>query len=249
MKSFIEDYINLCISQITHLRDRSAASIMAAAQAVADAIQNEKGYFLFGSGHSALIAHEAFWRAGGLAPALPIIDPTEGDAERLPGYAPIVLDHYDLQPGSVIVVISNSGINPLPIEVALECKARGLTVIAITCLSHSQAVASRHPSGRKLFEAADIVIDTQGAPGDAVLDLPGVPGRVGPTSTLLGAAIVEAISVQAAAVLVERGVTPPVLVSANLPEGDAHNRALIEHYRNRLFRRQISTVDARATRS
>lgn len=249
MTNPIEQYLNVCIDQLSHLRDLSAESIAAAGEAVADAIQNNKGYFLFGSGHSALIAHEAFWRAGGLAPALPIVDPTGGDAERLPGYAPIVLEHYDLQPGSVIVVISNSGINPLPVEVALECKARGLTVIAITCLAHSQAVASRHPGGKKLYEVADIVIDTQGLPGDAALDLPGVPGRVGPTSTLLGAAIVEAISVQATAVLVERGVTPPVLVSANLPEGDAHNRALVERYRNRLFRRQISTVDARSTHS
>ncbi len=249
MTSFIEDYLTICIEQLALLRERSAASIAAAAEVVADAIQNDKGYFLFGSGHSALIAHEAFWRAGGLAPALPIVDPTEGDAERLPGYAPIVLDHYDLQPGSVIVVISNSGINPLPVEVALECKARGLTVIAITCLAHSQQVASRHPEGKKLYEVADIVIDTQGLPGDAALEMPGVPGRVGPTSTLLGAAIVEAISVQATAALVARGVTPPVLVSANLPEGDAHNRALIERYRNRLFRRQVSTVDAKSTRS
>ncbi len=248
MAGYIEDYMNVCIDQLTQLRDRSASAIDAAAQAVADAIQNDRGYFLFGSGHSALIAHEAFWRAGGLAPALPIPDPTWGDAERVPGYGLTLLAHYDLQPGSVIVVISNSGINPLPIEVALECKARGLTVVAITCLEHSQNVPSRHPGGKKLYEVADIVIDTQGVPGDAALDLPGVPGRVGPTSTLLGAAIVEAIAVQAAAVLAERGVVPPVLVSANLPEGDAHNQALIERYRARLVRYEVPTVDVKPTR-
>ncbi len=241
----IERYLNVCIEQLGQLRDRSAGAIEAAGQAVADAIQNDRGYFLFGSGHSALIAHEAFWRAGGLAAALPIADPLGGDAERLPGYGVALLAHYDLQPGGVIVVISNSGINPLPVEVALECKARRLTVIAITCLAHSQSVASRHSGGKKLYEVADIVIDTQGAPGDAALDLPGVPGRIGPTSTLLGAAIVEAIAVQTAAILAERGFAPPVLVSSNLPEGDAHNRALVERYQRRLIRFEVPTVDVK----
>lgn len=245
MADSIERYLNVCIEQLIQLRERSANAIDAAAHAVADAIQADKGYFLFGSGHSALIAHEAFWRAGGLAPALPISDPSWGDAERLPGYGVTLLGHYDLQPGSVMVVISNSGINPLPVEVAIESKERGLTVIAITCLAHSQNVPSRHPSGKKLYEVADIVIDTQGVPGDAALELPGVPGRVGPTSTILGVAIVEAISVQAAAILAERGIVPPVLVSSNLPEGDMHNRKLVERYRNRLIRSEVPTVDAK----
>ena len=249
MAESIERYLNICIEQLIQLREHSVNAIDAAAQAVADAIQADKGYFLFGSGHSALIAHEAFWRAGGLAPALPILDPSWGDAERLTGYGVTLLEHYDLQAGSVMVVISNSGINPLPVEVAMESKGRGLTVIAITCLAHSQNVPSRHPSGKKLYEVADIVIDTQGVPGDAALELPGVPGRVGPTSTILGVAIVEAISVQAAAILVERGIVPPVLVSSNLPEGDIHNRKLIERYRNRLIRSEVPTVDAKPRRS
>jgi len=244
----IERYLNVCIKQLTQLRDQSAEAIDAAAQAVADALQNDKGYFLFGSGHSALIAREAYWRAGGLAPALPIPDPMHGDAERLPGFGLTLLAHYDLQPGGVIVVISNSGINSLPVEVALECKGRGLTVVAITCMAHSRQVDSRHPGGRKLYEIADIVIDTQGDLGDATLELPNTPGRVGPTSTLLGAAIVEAISVQAAAYFVERGLTPPVLVSSNLPEGDAHNRELAARYRDKLIRYEVPTVDVGAAR-
>ena len=245
MNNPMQGYLDLCISQLADVRDRSAQAIDSAARAVADAIQNDRGYFLFGSGHSGLIAQEAFWRAGGLAPALPIQDPLEGDAERLPGYALRLLAHYDLQPGSVILIISSSGINPLPIEMALESKARGLTVIALTCLAHSREVASRHPSGRKLHELADIVIDTHGLPGDAVLEMPSVPGRVGPTSTVLGAAIINAITVAAAAHLTARGIVPPVLVSSNLPEGDAHNARLIARYRGRLIRFAIPTADAK----
>ncbi len=244
MENPIEHYLDTCIRQLEAVRDQSAEAIDAAARAVAEAIENDRGYYLFGSGHSGLTAHEAFWRAGGLAPALPIDDPLEGDAERLPGYAIKLLAHYELQPGGVIVIISNSGINPLPIEMAMESKARGLTVIAVTCLEHAAGVASRHAGGRKLHELAEIVIDTQGIPGDAVLEMPSVPGRVGPTSTVLGAAIVNAISVAAARHLADRGIVPPVLVSSNLPEGDAHNARLVTRYRSRLARTLIPTADA-----
>jgi len=241
----IDDYLETCIGQLAALRAGSFAGIAAAAEAVAIAIQADKGYFLFGSGHSALIAREAFWRAGGLAPALPIDDPAEGDAERVPGYIVGVLAHYDLQPGSVMIIVSNSGINHAPIEAALECKARGVTVIAITCLAHSRPSASRHPSGRRLFEIADIVIDTQGIPGDAVVSLHGLPGRVGPTSTVVGAAIIDAIAVGAAARLLERGLEAPVLVSSNLPEGDAHNARLVARYRSRLVRSLIPSANVK----
>lgn len=241
----INDYLETCIGQLAALRAGSFPAIAAAAEAVAAAIQAGKGYFLFGSGHSALIAREAFWRAGGLAPAVPIDDPSEGDAERVPGYVVGLLAHYDLQPGSVMLIVSNSGINHAPIEAALEAKARGLTVIAITCLAHSRQYASRHPSGSRLFELADIVIDTQGIPGDAVVALPGLPGRVGPTSTVVGAAIIDAITVGAAAALQERGLEVPVLVSSNVPEGDEHNARLVARYRGRLVRNLIPTADAR----
>jgi uncharacterized phosphosugar-binding protein len=126
---------------------------------------------------------------------------------------------------------------------ALLCKAAGLTVIAITALAHSTAVESRHSSGKKLYEVADIVINTHGIPGDAGLDLPGGKFKSGATSTLIGAAIVQAITVQAAALLAERGIEPPVFISANLPQGDAHNKKVIARYRSRLVRHQIPVME------
>jgi uncharacterized phosphosugar-binding protein len=140
-----------------------------------------------------------------------------------------------------MIVISNSGINPVPIEMAMLAKEAGLIVVAITSRAHSQSVNSRHSSGKRLYEVADIVIDNRGVPGDAAIPLPSVNFKSGATSTVAGTAIVQAIVVQAAALLAERGITPPVFISANLPAGDAHNRELVSRYRSHLARYFISS--------
>jgi len=241
MTTYIDQYLTLAIERLQALARDSADDIHRAAEAVADAIANDRDFLLFGSGHSALIARDAAGRAGGLMPALQIEDVADGDAERLEGMAKVILGRYDLRAGSVIVIISNSGINVVPIEMALLAKAAGLTVIAVTSLAHSQSVRSRHSSGKKLYEVADIAIDTHGVPGDAVLELPGSPAKSGALSTLLGSAIVQALTVQTAALLAERGIEPPVLISANVSGGDEHNRALVERYWSRLARHQISS--------
>ena len=171
---------------------------------------------------------------------LTIDDVAEGDAERVEGLAQYILARYDLRTGSVIAVISQSGLNPTPIEVALLTKQLGLTVIVITSLSHSQSVASRHSSGKKLYEVGDIVIDTHGVPGDATMEFPQSQIKSGALSTVLGAAIVQAITVQTAALLFERGIKPPIWVSANVPGGDENNNALLEKYRPRMVRYQMA---------
>lgn len=239
----ISDVFNQAIKQLKCVEEAEAGPIRRAAELVADAIAADKIFYLFGSGHSAFIAGDAYWRAGGLAPALPIPEPLGGDAERLPGFAAVLLGHYQLQAGSVIIIISNSGINPLPIELAMECHQLGLKVVAITNKEHSAAVPVRHAGGKKLMELADVVIDTHGVPGDAALTLPGTNIRVGPTSTAVGTTIIQAIVAEAAGILQERGIQPPVIISANLPEGDAWNRKLAEKYRSQLVRCEISTVD------
>lgn len=240
MTSYMDSYFAVAIERLQTLARESGDAVHRAAQAVADAIANDRDFLLFGSGHSALIARDATGRAGGLLPALHIEDVAEGDAERLEGMAKVILGRYDLRAGSVIVIISNSGINAVPIDMAMLAKAAGLTVIAITSLAHSQSVQSRHSSGKKLYEVADIVIDTHGIPGDAAVELPGGL-KGGALSTLLGSAIVQALTVQAAALLAERGLEPPVLISANVPGGDEHNRALVERYWPRLVKHKISS--------
>jgi uncharacterized phosphosugar-binding protein len=243
MANIINTYLAYCRTQLEQVEKDSGQAIDEAAQAIARAIIEERNYYLFGSGHSALIAQEAWWRAGGLAPAVPIPDPLGGDVERVSGVAIAYLMHYDLSPGDVILVISNSGMNHLPIEIALECKSRGMTVIALTSLAHSQSVESRHPSGKRLFEIADIVIDTLGVPGDAAIQLTGSEFMVGPTSTVIGAAIVEAITARAAEIMQAEGYPPPLVVSVNTTAGDTHNRQITSKYRNRLVRYIVPTVD------
>src|SRR5580700_6416258 len=117
----------------------------------------------FGSGHSEIISREIIGRAGGLVCVTGIIDPTGGFIENLPGYGERLAARYDrqyqLKAGETVIVISNSGKNASPIDVALYAKAKGLTVAALTCLAMSRVTPSQHPSGKRLFEVADHVLD------------------------------------------------------------------------------------------
>jgi uncharacterized phosphosugar-binding protein len=200
-------------------------------------------FHVFGSGHSHALAEETYHRAGGLVPVnaiqevflTPLTPPrTSGQLERVPGLAKIILDDHDLRPGEVLMVISNSGINAVPVEVALEGKSRGLTVVALTSLRHSQGVPSRHPGGQRLFEIADIVLDNCGEPGDAAVHYEGFDGTVGPTSFLAGAYIINSLVCRVVELFVEQGLTPPVYLSANVPGGDEHNQKLEARYRGRI---------------
>lgn len=209
----------------------------------AQSIIADKLVYTFGSGHSRYIAGEVYWRAGGLASVMMIEDPTNGDAERVENYAETFMKAYNIQPGDMLFVISNSGINPVPIGVARYGKEAGATVIAVTNLEHSQQGTSRDASGKKLYEVADIILNTMGVRGDAVVGLPGVDWKVGPTSTIVSVSMLNAIVAQTATNLMEQGITPPVLISANVPEGDEHNQALSDKYWQRLaqFPRQTAT--------
>jgi uncharacterized phosphosugar-binding protein len=157
-----------------------------------------------------------------------------GQLERVAGLAKIILEGHDLRSGEVLMVISNSGINAVPVEVALEGKARGLTVIALTSLNHSRSVSARQPNGSRLFEIADIILDNCGDPGDAAVQYQGVRGRVAPTSLLAGAYLINSLVCRVVELFLAKGLTPPVYLSANVPGGDEHNRALEAKYRGRI---------------
>lgn len=173
----------------------------------------------FGSGHSQLVAKDIVGRAGSFIPVNEIIDRTEDMAEQIEGYGTRLLEYYDNQyqllPGEVVVIVSNSGVNPLPIEIALGAKKRGLHAIAITNVAQSRALPSRHSSGQRLFEAASLALSTHAPAGEATVAVPGVTGKVGTIATAVGTALINAIVVAAAHTAAERGAPVPVYVSEN----------------------------------
>lgn len=214
-----------------------------ACREVARSLRDGGVLHVFGSGHSMLPAIDATFRAGGLAPVNLLHDPSlapweptrVGRIERLPGYGTALAELQDLRAGEVLVVISHSGINAVPIEVAQHATQRGLTVVAITSAPHSRASRPRHPDGLRLLDVADIVLDTHAPEGDVTLTLPDGT-ETGPTSTLLAVLLVHSLAIGAMEHLVAAGAPLPVLRSMNRTSGEDTNDAAIAPYRGRLSR-------------
>ena len=239
----IPAYYEAVVHLLGEVQRSQAVAIERAADLIYASLVADGIIHMFGSGHSQLVAEEAFHRAGGLIPvnlmAEPFLSPLtpprkSGRQERVSGIAAILLDYHEPRPDEVLLIISNAGINPVPVELALEGKERHLTIISITSLRHAQAVASRHPSGKRLFEVADLVIDNCGEPGDSVVSYSGLSEKVGPTSLVAGAFIVNSIVCGVVERYLAKGLMPPVYLSANLPGGDEHNRRLEAKYKGRI---------------
>ena len=229
-----ERYFETVQRILAQVREANRESIPAAARIVAETIERDGIVHVFGSGHSQLLAVEIAGRAGGLAAIEVIFDPGQGKAEVLEGYAATLLRDYVLQPPDCLIVISNSGRNAAPIEMARIGRDAGLKVVVVTALDFSRSVISRHSSGAHLYELADAVLDTCGAAGDAAVRVAGAPADTGPTSTVIGAALLNAMLVQAVAELVRRGVEPPIFVSQNVDNSRQRNDALRARYRGRV---------------
>ena len=224
---------------LENARSLNAPVIARLAPVIGQSIARGGVVHTFGSGHSELISREIIGRAGGLVCVTGIIDPTGGFIENLPGYGERLAERYDRQyqmiAGETVIVISNSGKNASPIDVALYAKARGLTVAALTCLSMSRAAASQHPSGKRLFEVADHVLDNGGVPGDAIVEVAdGI--SAGPTSTLIGCSVLNWLMLEVVEWLRSNGHPLPVLRSQNLPGSVERNRELALRYKDRLSR-------------
>ena len=220
-----------------------AQAFDAARDAVAAALTADRLIYVAGSGHSHLIAEEAFYRAGGLAAAQAVLDPElmlhlgahrSTMLEREPGRAERVLSDYPVGAGDVMIVVSNSGRNAYPIEMALAAKARGATTIALTSLKHAQATTARHASNKRLFEVADIVLDNGGDYGDAALPVGDDGLRMGPTSTIIGTFILDAVLAEAADKALREGVAVDIYQSANRQGSEAGTEAMIARWRARI---------------
>lgn len=239
-----EAYIDKLQTLLERIKLEQASAIAAAGQLVADALVGDGVVHTFGTGHSHLIADEAFFRAGGIAAINPILDERliflkgaleSTRAERVPGFAQSLFDKEQVGPADVAILISNSGRNNVPVEMAFAFKARGVKVIAITSVEQSRSSVPLHESGRRLFELADVTIDNCVPPGDALLTMPGLAAPIAPSSTVAGAAIINSIVIEAVAETIRRGGEVPVLPSANL-DGVTEERLkeLLSRYRGRI---------------
>jgi uncharacterized phosphosugar-binding protein len=224
----------------TALRE-TAPSLDAAAAIVERTFAADGLLYIFGSGHSHMFAEEAFYRAGGPIQICPILHPPhmlhEGAVqstvlEREPGHASDLLDRYELDlERDAMLVVSNSGVNALPVEVADTAHRRGLPVIAITSMSYASAVDRPGP---RLADVADVVIDNHCPPGDAIVELgPQLPSA-GPASSVIGLALLNSLLVEAADRALRTGSHVELLLSANMPGAAEHNAALVEDYQARV---------------
>ena len=239
------DYINIVSDTVRRAYEEQTDVIYAAASLLANTVENKKNVFVFGCSHAGIIAEEVFYRTGGLAVINPIFFPAmmlntrpvtmTSSLERIPGIGKTIFEKNSIKKGDLLILHSVSGRNTVPVEMALTAKENGVNTVCITNLNYSRAVTSRHPCGKRLFEVCDIVIDNKGETGDAAVTVDGLPEKIGPTSTVVGAALINAIVIDATNKMIEDGIVPPVLMSANLDGGDEHNAAIFKEYKDNIF--------------
>jgi uncharacterized phosphosugar-binding protein len=214
--------------------DRAAEAVMQAAKAGGI-------IYLFGTGHSHMLAEEGHYRAGGFAPVTPMLVSSlmihesataSSRYERLPGLAPIILSRYQPSEKDVLFIFSNSGVNAVPVEMALAAREAGTTVIGILSREYC-AQAPLSPLGKRLYEVVDIVIDNQTPPGDAIVAIGQSGLHSGPTSTIVGAFLLNAVLTEAIWRLYAEGEVPPVYISSNIPGAAEHNAALLQQFKPR----------------
>ncbi|GAA2071338.1 SIS domain-containing protein [Actinomadura alba] len=226
-------------SLLDDLDARSAPAIRAAAELLLDAIEADGIVHAAGAGHSLTLVCETFYRAGGVAPVRPLWDPSvlpladalgSTEAERRPGLGRSVVQNAAPTPPDVAVVFSTSGRNPYPVEIAQECAARGMAVIAVT--SPDASVRADARAETRLADHATVVIDTAVPPGDVVYPL-GSP-HTAAVSTILASYAWSRLLAELDDLATARGVDLPRWVSANIPGGDAVNERLLARYRDRI---------------
>ncbi|MCZ4509699.1 SIS domain-containing protein [Streptomyces sp. ActVer] len=242
-------FFDAAIGLLQRVRDEEAGAVEAAGTLIADTVADGGRLFAFGAGHSSLAAQDLVYRAGGLALmnllAVPgavgvdVVPATLGSAlERVDGLASAVLDTSPARSGDVLVIISLSGRNALPVEMAMHARALGLKVIGVTSVAYASETKSRHTSGTYLKDHCDIVLDSKIAIGDAELTLESVPAPFAPASTVVTSALLQAVMATAAGTLADRGIEPPLLRSGNVDGGHEWNGRVFEEYGDRIFYRR-----------
>ncbi|MFH9107241.1 SIS domain-containing protein [Streptomyces albus] len=247
-RSAADDFFDAAIALLQQVRDGEGDAVREAGALLADTVAAGGRVFAFGAGHSSLPAQDTVYRAGGLAvmnllniPGAVGVDirpATLGSAlERVPGLAAAALDSSPARAGDLLVVISLSGRNALPVELAMNARALGLKVIGITSLAYSRETRSRHTTGTFLKDHCDLVVDSRIALGDAELTAEGVGAPFAPASTVVTSALMQAVVAEATCALARKGIEPPMLRSGNVDGGHDWNARVMDAYADRIFYR------------
>jgi uncharacterized phosphosugar-binding protein len=251
----VNRYVDAVTTQLDRIVSDQAGAIDAAAAACADSIERDGLVFSFGTGHGSFAALEMFPRTGTIAGFRPIAElPITlmhhifGDMgthqyrflHKQEGYGDAILRAHRLDAVDTMILFSQSGLNAVILDIAVECRRRGLTVVGVTSIAHSSQVPSRHSSGQRLFEVADVVIDTKAPLADAGIALEGSEALFGPTSTPVAVVVGHCIVARTAEVLLGRGYRPKVMISPNVVDherANANNDAVYEDLWRRLAAR------------
>lgn len=227
---------------LASVKKEESGSIHQVIELLTEATLTKHSIFIFGASHAGILMEEMYYRAGGMMTINPIFGKEimldrspitfTSQMERLEGYGVALAKTVSFKEEDVLILHSVSGRNPIIIDIALEAQKKGVKIVALTNVSYSKSVSSRHSSGKCLYEVADIVIDNHGDIGDGSCEITGIDQKVGPSSTVIGATILNSIIVEVCQNLVDQGMTyPPIFYSANLDGGDELNQRLYEQYK------------------
>lgn len=241
-------YLETIVSTLEKVRREQGENIHQAATLMADAIRDDRLIHVYaGGGHTTLAMGEMFFRAGGLANIDPLMETALSvfnqalkylELERTVNFGASIVRYYDLQPGDPLIIFHNIGINAATIDAAMEAKKRGAEIIAVASSFWQKEMPDdhfiRHPSGKNLFDLADICIDDYNPVGDASVLVPGFDTPIAPISNVVDFTIAHLLEIETVRLCVERGIVPPVWSSANAPGGDEKNKAYLERYKSRI---------------
>lgn len=233
MRNRVYEYVENILKDLENTQTDNVETV---ATAIADSIQNGGLVQAFGAGHSYGGALELTHRAGGFIPSKNIKEPALGAYESVEGVGTSFMKKVDVRPNDIVFVISNSGRNPLPIEVAIRAKEKGAKVVAVTSLEASKNLKSKHGGGKNLYEVADYVLDNRVPEGDSCIEIPGLDVKACGMSSITTAVVLEAVVCRAIEILLDRGIVPPIYKSQNIDGGREYNEAIEKDYIERLYR-------------
>ena len=241
-------YLPQIIELLTKIENEQYDNFRAAAELMADAIQNDRLIHVFGGGgYTTLPVGEMFFRAGGLCNINPCVETGLSvfnqalkylEFERSENYGDAIMRYYKLQPDDVLIIYHNIGVNPATIDAAMQAKKDGAKIIAVSSTQWHEGLPAdssiRHSNGKNVFDYADVKIDDYNPLGDTVVKLEGFDTPIAPISNIADFYIVHRLEIETAKVCLERGIEPPFWRSANVPGGDEFNKKNLDKYSSRI---------------